>query len=47
MRTIPIPYHTGSLPIHVEEERLAAVITARTHDFQPGRSEPDIIEQAL
>ena len=47
MKTIPIPYHTGTVPLHLEEEQLAAVITARTHGFDPKMGETDIIEQAL
>ena len=47
MKTIPIPYHTGTVPLHLEEEQLAAIITARTHGFDPKMGETDIIEQAL
>ena len=47
MKTIPIPYHTGTVPLHLEEEQLAAVITARTHGFDPQMGETDIIEHAL
>lgn len=47
MKTIPIPYHTGTSELHVEEERLAGVITARTHGYDPGTDETEIIRRAL
>lgn len=47
MKTIPIPYHTGMSELHVEEDRLAGVITARTHTYNPGTDETEIIRRAL
>lgn len=47
MRTIPIPYHTGSLDLHVAEKNLEAVVTARVHDYRPGKSQEDISRAAL
>lgn len=47
MKTIQIPYYTFSLELHVEEERLAAVITAKTDEYQSGKSEAALVEDAL
>ena len=47
MKTIKIPYYTSSLDLHVEEENLEAVITAKTDTFDPGKSEAELVEDAL
>lgn len=47
MREIAIPYHTGTMPLHVEESALEAVLTAHIHEFDPGKSEEQLIEEAL
>ncbi|MDL2210652.1 nickel-dependent lactate racemase [Desulfovibrio sp. OttesenSCG-928-O18] len=47
MRTIPIPYHQATLDLHVEEKNLEAVVTARVHDYKPGKSEEAISLEAL
>ena len=47
MRTISIPYYTSSLELHVPEENLEAVLTAKTEEFDPGRSETALVEAAL
>lgn len=47
MKEIQIPYYTSSLPLHVEESNLEAVITAKMHEFQPGKSERALIREAL
>ncbi len=47
MKTIPIPYYTSSLDLHVEEANLEAVITAKTDSYDPGASEADLVERAL
>lgn len=47
MKTIKIPYYTSSLDLHVEEENLEAVITAKTDTFDPGKSEAELVEEAL
>ncbi|MEG0753138.1 MAG: hypothetical protein RR461_04855 [Angelakisella sp.] len=31
MKTIAIPYHTGSMDLHIDEKNLQAVITAKMH----------------
>ncbi|MCI9263766.1 MAG: nickel-dependent lactate racemase [Oscillospiraceae bacterium] len=47
MKTIPIPYYTSSLDLHVAEENLEAVITAKTEEYDPGKSEVQLVEEAL
>lgn len=47
MREIAIPYHTGTMPLHVEESALEAVLTAHVHEFNPGKSEAQLVEEAL
>ena len=47
MKTIPIPYYTSSLDLHIAEENLEAVITAKTEEYDPGRSEKELVEEAL
>lgn len=47
MKTIPIPYYTSSLDLHVDEANLRAVVTAKMHEYDPGRSEMELIEDAI
>ena len=47
MKTIKIPYYTSSLDLHVEEENLEAVINAKTDSYDPGKSEAELVEEAL
>ena len=47
MKTIKIPYYTSSLDLHVEEENLEAVINAKTDYYDPGKSETELVEEAL
>ena len=47
MKTIPIPYYTSSLDLHVAEANLEAVITARTEEYDPGKGETALVEEAL
>lgn len=47
MKTIPIPYYTASLDLHIEEKNLAAVITAGTDAYRSGKSETELVEDAL
>lgn len=46
-KTIPIPYYTSTLDLHVNEENLKAVITAKMHEFKADKSEDDLIREAL
>ena len=47
MRTIKIPYYTSSMDLHIEEENLEAVITAKTDEYKAELSEAALVEQAL
>ena len=47
MRTIKIPYYTSTMDLHVEEENLKAVMYAKADDYQPGKPETEVIEEAL
>ena len=33
MKTIQIPYYKGTMDLHVSEQNLKAVITAKMHEF--------------
>ncbi len=46
-RTFALPYYTSALDIHVEEENLAAVLTAGLDEYQPEKSEEELIRDAL
>lgn len=46
-RTIELPYYRTSLPVHVEEKNLEAVIYARTDEYNPGQSQEEIVRKAL
>ena len=47
MKTISIPYYTSALDLHVEEANLKAVLTARLHEFNPGKGEEELVREAL
>ena len=47
MREIHIPYCRETLPLHVEEKNLSAVLTARMHEYDPGQPEAAIVQEAL
>lgn len=46
-RTIPIPYYTSTLVLHVEEENLKAVLTAKMHGFHAEKSQEQLVLDAL
>ncbi len=46
MKTISIPYYTSSMELHVPEENLEAVITAKTEEYDPGKTEAALVEAA-
>lgn len=46
-RTIPIPYYTSTLALHVEEENLKAVLTAKMHGFHAEKSQKQLVLDAL
>lgn len=47
MQTIKIPYYTGTLDLHVADENLKNVITAKMHEYDPGKTEVELIHEAL
>lgn len=47
MKTIKIPYYTSSLDLHIQEENLEAVITAKTDEYVADKSEAALVEEAL
>lgn len=47
MREIQIPYGRGALPLHIEEEHLQAVLTARMHAYVPEKPEGELVREAL
>ena len=46
-RTIPIPYYTSTLALHVDEENLKAVLTAKMHGFHAEKSQEQLVLDAL
>ena len=47
MKTIPIPYYTGTLDLHVAEENLKAVVTAKMHHYKAEKGEVELVKEAL
>lgn len=47
MKTIAIPYYTGTLDLHVAEENLLAVVTAKMHQYKAEKSETQLVLDAL
>ena len=47
MKTIPIPYYTSTLDLHVEEKNLKAVIYSGTDEYKTDNSEAELVEDAL
>lgn len=47
MKTIRIPYYRSSMELHISEENLKAVVTARMHEFKPEKGERELVEEAL
>ncbi len=47
MKTIALPYHKSFLEVHVEEERLKAVICAQTECYRPEKGEAELVRDAL
>ena len=46
-RTIALPYYTSTMDIHVAEENLETVITAKLDEYQPGKTESELVREAL
>ncbi len=47
MKEIQIPYYNATLPLHVAEDNLEAVVTAKMHDYDPGKSQEELVREAL
>lgn len=47
MKTIQIPYYKGTMDLHVSEQNLKAVITAKMHEFIRTKEEGELVEEAL
>ena len=47
MKTISIPYYTSTLDLHVDEANLKAVVTAKMHEYKAGRTEVELVHEAL
>ena len=47
MKTIPIPYYTSTLYLHVDEANLKAVVTAKMHEYKADKSEEQLVLDAL
>ncbi|MCF2660565.1 nickel-dependent lactate racemase [Pseudoflavonifractor phocaeensis] len=47
MVNIAIPYDVSTIPIHVEEKNLKAVITAQTEEYVPEAGQEELVRRAL
>ena len=47
MRTIELPYGTGTIDLHVEDERLEALVEAPMGALEPDPSEEELVTRAL
>ena len=47
MKTIKIPYYTSSVDLHIDEKNLEAVLYPKIHEYKVGKSEEDIVNEAL
>nr|WP_319487789.1 nickel-dependent lactate racemase [uncultured Caproiciproducens sp.] len=47
MKTIKIPYYTSSMDLHIEENNLEAIITAKMYESDEKRSQKEIVREAL
>lgn len=47
MRTIQVPYYKGHMELHVSEENLKAVVTAKGDFYDPGKGETELVQEAL
>ena len=47
VKTIPIPYYTSTMDLHVEEENLQAVIYSGTDEYKTDKTETELVEEAL
>ena len=47
MKTIPIPYYTSTMDLHVDEANLKMVIYSKTDEYDAGKSEEELVKEAL
>ncbi|MCI2001254.1 MAG: nickel-dependent lactate racemase [Clostridia bacterium] len=47
MKTFKIPYYKGTVDVHVAEENVKAVVTAKMHEYKAAKGETELIEEAL
>lgn len=47
MKTIQIPYYTSTLPLHIEEKNLKAIVSAKLHEYKSDKSEERLVLDAL
>ena len=47
MKTIQVPYYKGHMELHISEKNLKAVVTAGGDTFDPGKSETELVREAL
>ncbi len=47
MKTIPIPYYTSAMDLHVDEANLKAVLYSGTDEYKTGKTEKELVEEAL
>lgn len=47
MKTLQIPYYTGHMTIHVPDENLKTVITAKGDGYIPEKGEAELVQEAL
>lgn len=47
MKTLQIPYYTGHMTIHVPDENLKTVITAKGDGYVPEKGEAELVQEAL
>jgi len=47
MKTIQIPYCREHMELHIDESNLKAVITTQGDSYDPGKSETDLVREAL
>jgi lactate racemase len=44
---ILLPYHTTKLPVEIDDQNLAGTLISKVETFQPGATEPDLVEASL
>ena len=47
MMRIQLPYGRETIPCNLPEERVKAVITSGLHSYDPGRTEAELVAQAM